>query len=304
VVVVHVNLDVLVAGAQKAGSSHIARCIGEHPEIHMVDHEVPYFEDPYFSNTSPQALDAALASTAKRTGIKRPEYLIDDEVPARVARHSPSAVVVVSLRDPIERLRSAYYWYVQFGLVEPRGLNRTVRSALDGQTNEPAVEDLLRSGCYGSALRRWGEFFPPEQMIVVTDHQAQCADTYRAIFSRIGVADSFVPKSLTTRTNRGVYDRRRLHFLRLRRRFLFDWRDTDIYRPTSPRIQAGWRFPIAASMRVVDNVLLSRVFNAPAERFDPDLLSRLHHYYAPEMVMVSHDFGITVPVQVKETAHE
>ncbi len=40
--------DFFVIGAQKAGSTFLLQCLGEHPQIFMPESEVPFFEDSLY----------------------------------------------------------------------------------------------------------------------------------------------------------------------------------------------------------------------------------------------------------------
>ena len=40
--------DFFVIGAQKAGSTYLLECLGEHPQVFMPPAEVAFFEDPLY----------------------------------------------------------------------------------------------------------------------------------------------------------------------------------------------------------------------------------------------------------------
>lgn len=290
------RIGLVVIGAQKAGSTHLSACLAEHPDIHMVANEVPYFEDPFFGRSSQNALDASLNSNLKVVAIKRPNYLSAPEVPARLSLHSPDAVVVVTLRDPIDRLLSAYYWYMQFGYLPLQGPNEGLRQLLDGQlaSSHPRSKELLDGSRYGTHLRHWNSYFKSEALHVFGPAEARRAQPYQHLFDLVGVDSSFVPSRLAADTNRGVYDLRRLLFLRQRRRFLFDWEDTGVYVAASPRSQAGWRTPVADTFALVDRGLLRHVFRHEPESLTESLRDELDSIFEPEIAMVMRDFGVRV----------
>lgn len=291
------SLDLVVIGAQKGGSSHLARCLGEHPQIHMVPHEVPYFQDPYFGNSDRSSLETALQSPALRTAIKRPDYLTAPEVPERLAAHSSDVRVVAVLREPIDRLISAVYWYMQFGDLPLLDLNRTLRMLLDQEVivGYPRAGELLAGSDYGTGLRCWQKSLPRDQIEVFTTKDLALPVTYNTLFETLGL-EAFSPPSLSVRTNEGVYDTRRLAVLRYRRRFLFDWPDTGMYVPEDPRKKAGWRYPIAGGVRAVDRLVLARFFRRGKEELEPNVRDRLAQRYGPQMMMVKEDFGVQLPV--------
>ncbi len=299
-------LDLVVIGAQKSGSTHLARCLGEHPDLYMVAHEVPYFQDPYYANSSPSSLTMALGSSGSRLAIKRPDYLTAAEVPDRLASHSPHTRVVAVLRDPVRRLVSAVYWYMQFGDLPLLDLNRTLRMLLDQEVilGFPRSGELLPGSDYGTALRQWQKSFPLDQIDVYSTPDLAQQRTYDHLFEELGI-EPFSPPSLTSKTNEGIYDRRRLALLRQRRAFLFDWPDSGVYVSRSPRRQAGWRYPIAGVLKAFDQVFLAPFFRRCQEELQPEVRARLVERYRPQVQMVHEDFGVSLHVdRTGATTHE
>jgi hypothetical protein len=291
-------IDVAIIGAQKAGSTHLATCLGEHPQIHIVDHEVPYFQNPFFTNSKQASLDKALATDRPVRGLKRPDYLAAPEVPERLQSHSPDVLTLCVLRDPIARVVSAYYWYMQLGLLPLQPLNDGMGHLLD-QTSAfnsyPRSHEILDNSMYGTHLRRWTSIFPSEQIQVVAASQLGDASLYNDLFGKLDVPAVEVP-SIGNRTNDGVFDSRRIRFLGLRRRFVFDWDDSDVYLARSPRWRTGLRSPIGIGLGMIDRGLLSRVFTREPDALDSVLVMRLSELFEPQLEMVEQDFGLALPL--------
>lgn len=100
----------LIIGAQKSATTFLLRCLREHPDVFVPSGEIPFFEDPDYSQGDIESFARLFARGChkKAVGLKRPNYLHKPECPERIHRHIPSARLIVILRDPIERAISAY----------------------------------------------------------------------------------------------------------------------------------------------------------------------------------------------------
>ena len=213
-----------IVGAQKAGSTDLAASLAQHPEVYLPPDEVPFFEDPFFAASDPAELTRALEPGRGRRhlGIKRPDYLGRPEAAGHLAATVPGLRVLACLRDPVDRARSAYDWYVKntmLPLVPPdEGLGRL----LDGDLppGHPHAAELLDYGRYAHHLRRYRDLFPAEQVHVTLYEDLRAGpDALAAVHRFLGVAPHEpVPDRAT---NRGVSDPRRLRWLRAGDRFRF-----------------------------------------------------------------------------------
>src|SRR5690606_17419350 len=110
--------EFFVIGAQKAGSTYLLQCLGEHPQIFMPPSEVAFFEDSLYSADRLGDFEKHFAPAKKGQviGVKRPNLLGHPECPERLRRHMPDLKIVVTLRNPIERAVSGYFHYMKSGL--------------------------------------------------------------------------------------------------------------------------------------------------------------------------------------------
>ncbi len=282
-------------GAQKAGSTHLADLLGRHPEIFMGEDEVPIFEDPFYGNSDPAELAAALAGAgpSQRRGIHRPDYLAHPEVPPRLGLHSPDARVVAVLREPVKRAISAYCWYVQFAMLPVRSVEEGLTELLDGwqDPSYPHAPEVLEYGLYGRHLGCWLEHFPREQLLVLTTDQLGQVDAQAELFDLLGVEAAHVEHDAAPRTNLGVYEPRRLRFLRARARFAFSWDSTDEYTYRPRRLRRPLGIAVAAAARTIDRQVLARLWGNDLPTLTPVLRERLAAYYADDAARVAEVLG-------------
>ena len=111
--------DFVVIGAQKSASTFLADLLGARQDVYVAKLEIPYFEDPFFTNTPVSELGRVGADVGDdvRYGIKRADYLGRPEVPKNVFDTTPEAQLVAVLRPPIQRAVSGAYWYMLHGFL-------------------------------------------------------------------------------------------------------------------------------------------------------------------------------------------
>lgn len=145
-------------GAQKAGTSWWDALIAEHPDVHRlpgVPKELHYFdrawEAPFDDEAAQRYAGYFPRPDGGIAGEWTPGYLIDFWTPDLIARAAPEARILILLRDPVERLRSA--------LTHQLALSRGPLSGGD-------IQAAFQRGLYAPQLRRVLAAFPPEHVLV------------------------------------------------------------------------------------------------------------------------------------------
>src|SRR3546814_8903849 len=106
-------LSFVIGGAQKAGTSALARYLGAHPAIRLPrDKEAHVFDAPAFDEAGTAAqIDARFATHfdpadqahASLYGDATPIYLFHERFVQRIARYNPALRWHILLRDPVDR---------------------------------------------------------------------------------------------------------------------------------------------------------------------------------------------------------
>ena len=204
-----------VVGAQKAGSTYLLQCLGEHPAVFMPPAEVPFFEDPLYAperiGDFERHFDAAKPDQV--VGVKRPNLLGLPECPYRLARHMPELKLVVTLRDPIERAISGYFHSMKTGLLPVAPLEEGMRQILTGEiAGYPRAPEVLTFGLYNWHLVNYQQHFPAARFFITLlddikrDAGAELARAYRFL----GVDDGYRPAAAKRRPMEAIYSLRRL----------------------------------------------------------------------------------------------
>jgi len=150
--------DFVGIGAQKAGTTWWFHLIATHPDVYQDPAQRPelHYWD-HFSHRWPAAEDIAAyhrlfpRPPGKKSGEKTPDYLHDYWAVPMIKLAAPDARIIVLLRDPIERYRSA-----------------VAHGAGKGWTQDRLTEnDIFNHGLYGSQLTRLYDTFDREQVLVL-----------------------------------------------------------------------------------------------------------------------------------------
>lgn len=181
----------LLIGAQKAGTQSLAHYLAAQPRVSFTPHELNFFSndsvwarglDWYRSQISDPAKPDALV-----VGETSPSYSMQRGYPQaarRIGSTLPDARLVYLLRDPIERMRSAYQHALAAGWEQ-----RPMREAL------LADDTYLDPSLYATQLERYAEVLSRKQVLLVESERLRrdrigvVADVLRFA----GVADAVAP---------------------------------------------------------------------------------------------------------------
>jgi hypothetical protein len=280
-------VDFVIVGAQKAGSTHLGACLLDHPEVFLCRDEVPYFENPFYMTTPASELDRvfAKAQPGQRRGIHRPDYLAQSVCAARIKADAPNARILAVLRDPVLRAISAYFWYLQFGLLPFHPAEKGLTQLLDGWShpNYPHASEVIEYGFYARHLRPYFNAFGPDQVLVLLNDELSDPQRLITVYGFLGIDCGHTPAALTKRSNEGVYDLRRLRVLRARRRFAFSWDAVTRYTYRPRRLRKPIRFVPNAAIVGLDRVLLAHLFGNDKPNLPEHLIRRLRQRYTEDV---------------------
>ncbi len=148
----------IYVGADKAGSTWIYRILDLHPQVFVPTVKDLFFFDRYYQHGwswyARHFKDAP--DTARAIGELSHDYLYSPEALERIARDLPGVQILVSLREPVERLVS-HYWYM-------RRIGRTNLPFADALSAFPEIEHNSR---YAEPLKHLFRLFPREQVHVL-----------------------------------------------------------------------------------------------------------------------------------------
>jgi hypothetical protein len=277
-----------IIGAQKASTTFLARTIREHPDAYMPDQEFRTFEDPEYGSIHGRMLAGLFGrSRGRLVGIKRPDYLAIPGVAHRLREHNPAMKLIVVTRPRIPRLISAYFFYIKFGFLPLLPLEDGVRRILDDAAfprRYPRAPEIVEYGFYGRQLAHYLQLFPAENVFVLSQDEISedSGGVRRRLYAFLDLRDlpgTREPRLPSWRRNLGIYDLRRLRFLRYRNEHCLHYIDGGRKYCRKPGL--GPR-TLGAAILGFDHFVLRHVWRVPAPELPSPLRQRLEELYAPD----------------------
>ena len=281
------NIDFLIIGAQKSGTTSLFKYLVEHPAIYIPqEKELPYFSyDELHENGMLRFLEQyfAKANDSQQWGTVTPQYMYDPIVPDRISAELPKVKLIALLRDPVERAISHYKMTVRRG-DEKRPVDVAFRECLEDDQAAKArvlrgrskdeVSCYLVWGEYGRILEKYFELFPAEQILIL-DHgelAIEPAILVRKIFDFLRVDADFLPNNLDKKFHIGGSKvRTRLHE-RVRRIQIIRW--------AWRQLSCGMQYRIASIYERLNTVVgKSDAFEKPSA----ETMEALSAFYAEDL---------------------
>jgi hypothetical protein len=276
----------VIVGAQKSGSTVLAESLRQHPQVFMPAGETHYFMDPYYGTAEPRDLQRLFASDhgARRRGIKCPDYLGQEQCAQRIASELGLVEILAVLRDPVSRAISNYYWWMRWGALPVEPVDVGMMRVLNGEyAGVRQADEILEFGLYGKHLERYLDIYGPDRVLVLLDEdlKADAEATRARVYRFLGVDEHFEPRLTRRSGNEGVYPLRRLKFLRMRNRFVYDNGDpmTGTMRRPTRAVQA---LPNAAVV-LADQYVLKRFLGNERPPLSRQVESALREFYAEDV---------------------
>jgi len=204
--------DFFIVGHSKSGTTALYEILREHPQIYMSVPKEPVFmaSDHHeglwaMVRTRPRTLEDYLALFAgagpeQKAGEASSVYLWSRAAAANIAALQPAARIVAILREPASFLRSLHLQMLQNHIETVKDFGEAL--ALEGARGRGVS---VPRGCvwprallyservrYVEQLRRFGEVFAPENMLVLIydDFRADNEGTVRRLLEFLGVDDA------------------------------------------------------------------------------------------------------------------
>lgn len=214
------KLDFVIIGAQKSSSTFLQTLINEHPEAFLPKDEIPYFESDAH-DLGPEIYFEELFSKSQAIshGIKRPNYLGITGVEKRLHAHNPNIKAIAVLRNPIDRVISAYFHYIRDGFLPVLEINRGLEEIFNNPEflkKYPRAIEIIEFGFYYKHIARYNKYFKASNMKIFLheDVLSMPLDVAKGSYKFLGLNESYVPKRIRSRPQSVVYNYKRVTMLR------------------------------------------------------------------------------------------
>ena len=209
----HVLPDFIIIGASRSGTTSLYEYLNQHPsiirgvgkEIHYFDKNfdrgIKWYKSFFPTKRKKSKLEEKLKGKCL-TGESTPRYLYHHHAPKRVLQLLPNVKLIVVLRNPIDRAYSRYEQQAAVGLEE-----LSFEDAIEQEENR-ITDDMKKMekdenfysvyfyrkayktmGIYVNQLRRWFEYFPREQFLILKseDLRSNPAQVYNQTIEFLGL---------------------------------------------------------------------------------------------------------------------
>ncbi len=284
------NIDFVIIGGQKCSSTYIQHTLNSHPEIYLPEGELPYFESPYYERNGILDLKQKLVGiNGPKIGIKRPNYLLIPDVAKRIGRDIPKTKLICILRNPFERIISAYFHYVNYGFLPPMEFNKGISYILNGKFQyskfRRAHKELIEFGLYFKGISSYLKYFKEQQILILfhDDLKRDGIGLVKTCYEFLSVDRSFLPgeEVLKKRPQKVNYSIPRAKWLRLRNNFRFKYIENRMLLEERKGVYS--MLPVKF-INLIDKKILSYIWNENNKPvISKDNLTRLREIYIPDI---------------------
>ncbi len=192
-----------IVGAPRCGTTALYSYLRQHPDVFM-----PEYKEPHYFNTDMASGGAirneeaygelfAAAKHKKCIGEGSVYYLSSQVAPGAIKDFSPTAKIIVMLRDPVEVMYALHAHQVTAWIEDEWNFETALSLEEDRQrgrrlprgNQDPHKLFYRQTVNYGLHLRRYREVFGNENVhvIIYDDFKRQTADAFRRTCSFLGV---------------------------------------------------------------------------------------------------------------------
>lgn len=180
-------ISVMIAGAQKAGTTSLHEVLASHPDVHShPQQEFGFFvDDKLFEGGFAREFIRAFGNEQVRpeqTVLAKSVGVMFLPIAAqRLADHNPSCRIIVSLRNPFERAISAFRYQLQVGREHP---GTSFAQTLEREQKNLSLETMgdlhhvayISRGLYSEQVRRLFDLFGRDSVKVVKFEELDNSD--------------------------------------------------------------------------------------------------------------------------------
>lgn len=274
-------INLMIVGAQKAGTTSLLRYLGEHPGICTHSQvEMNYFAlDLEYKQGYEQIFPRYFACDLVESSVilaKSISIMLLPEAMSRLHKHNPQVEMLVMLRNPVDRAYSHYWYARRRGWEDKETFEEAIAQDPAAFANDQAANvnrSYLANGLFVNQLGQMMEFFPRDQLhfILLKDLKEDPVTVCRSIFGLFSqLYNAYEPEIARSHNRSAAFRSRSLALL-------------TSSRSTLPRVKKMARSLISdRTMDYLRDLIKNaneREFKAPPMK--PETRTRLLAYYQP-----------------------
>jgi len=197
------KLDLVIIGAQKAGTTALKNYLGEHPDI--ITH--PHTEFSYFSDEIEFLLDndamykkyfGSNQREERKVIAKNVTLSYRENALKRLKAHSPDCLIVMVIREPVQRAFSAHQMALRTGwMSKPFSYAKEAIENNKAGKKDTFYRFMLDLGIYYKQIQEVQSHFPSNQItyFLYEDFKKNPLDICSKVFSLLGLDDTYRPNT-------------------------------------------------------------------------------------------------------------
>ena len=186
----------IMIGPGRTGTTWIYEALREHPEVSLAKgiKETNYYNHEYERGIDWYQSFFANSEGKKAIGEISNLYFYDENVPKRIKIDIPNVKLITCLRNPIERLESAYFFKIRGGEIDP---NVSLSEAII------KFPDLVTDNLYYSKIKSYLNEFDPSQIKIMfyEDLKSKPREFAKETFEFLGIDPDFIPSVIDQTVN-------------------------------------------------------------------------------------------------------
>lgn len=190
----------IVIGASRCGTQWIHDNLELHPEIYLPTElqELHFFSKYYDEGMENYTRFFENHNNQKAVGEVTPDYIFSVDAAKRIKKHIPNVKLIVSLRNPTDRLYSMY-WILKGKYKENENL-----SFEEKLEKNP---ELIKQGFYCDLLIPYIELFGKENIHILQFDQIKNdpSNFLKSIYRFLEIEENFVSPYRNTKINRATF---------------------------------------------------------------------------------------------------
>jgi Sulfotransferase domain len=279
------KIDFIGVGAPKSGTTWLAACLGEHPDLCMAEPTAlnyfcknmiwPEFRACHGLGAKWVADRFVHCKPHQLLGEISPNYLYDPPSPELIFRHNPACRLIFCFRHPVDVLASFYYQ-----IAKETPLPSTIEGFID------QYPEVQRVGLYHRHLQVFLTRFPVAQclFLLFQDIQKDAGGVVKQCFSFLGVTPEFVPPDLYRRVNERRIPRSKAVMAAI------NWSRHVLQKVTPGEVQPSWVWKMKL-YRLHDWVLQRNLKPFTAQPLQEATRARLLDFYREDTRALSQFLG-------------
>ncbi len=187
------KIDFIGIGVQRAGTTWIANCLKEHPQICLSSpKEVHFFGTPSYNYGLNWYSKHFLCQKEQIVGEYDAGYYSSFPTAKQIKKHFPDTKLIICLRNPIERAFSNYLSVASFEFK-----NKSFEEYLEKHP------EITKRGFYYSYLSNYFKLFPRQNILILIYEEINRDPKafIKKVYQFLNVNDQFIPPSLLKTKN-------------------------------------------------------------------------------------------------------